>query len=107
MTAPRLTQQSLTLLSAFFGTQPFELSGADIARTTRLKSGTMYPILARLEEAGYLAGKWEEGDPNILRRPRRRYYHITADGEMAFREALIKMREYAGRVAWADLPGDS
>ena len=104
--APRLTKQSLALLGAFLGTRPFELSGTEIARTTRLKSGTIYPILARLEEAGYLAGKWEEGDASILKRPRRRYYRITPEGEAAFRNAVAEIREFAGR-AWESLQGGS
>jgi PadR family transcriptional regulator PadR len=101
--APRLTKPSLALLSAFLGSQPLQLSGADIARVTRLKSGTMYPILARLENAGYLASKWEEGDPSILGRPRRRYYRMTPEGEAAFRTAVAEIREYAGSAAWANL----
>lgn len=99
--APRLTKQSLAILGSFFGKLPFELSGAEIARTTRLKSGTMYPILARLGGAGYLSNRWEEGDPSILGRPRRRYYRIMPEGEAAFRKAMAEIREYAGGAAWA------
>ena len=57
-----------------------ELSGAEIAKHAKLASGTLYPILMRLEEAGWLKSRWEAGDPTLLGRPRRRLYRITAKG---------------------------
>jgi PadR family transcriptional regulator, regulatory protein PadR len=52
--------------------------GYDIAQRTGLRSGTLYPILARLAERGYLATKWEEDPPEG--RPRRHLYQLTGDG---------------------------
>ena len=57
-----------------------ELSGAEIGRFAKLASGTLYPILLRLEEAGWLASRWEVEDPRELRRPRRRFYRVTGVG---------------------------
>jgi DNA-binding PadR family transcriptional regulator len=76
-----------------------ELSGADIAAASKLKSGTLYPILARLEEAGWLSSRWEAGDPVTLGRPRRRYYRVTAEGAKNVRAVA---RDFApiGRLAW-------
>jgi PadR family transcriptional regulator PadR len=42
----------------------------------RLKEGTLYPALHRLERDGLIAGKWE-ASPNGQYR---RYYHITPLG---------------------------
>ena len=39
-----------------------------------------YPILFRLERAGWLESRWEDGDPKALGRPRRRLYQVTALG---------------------------
>jgi DNA-binding PadR family transcriptional regulator len=51
--------------------------------------GTLYRALERLEKAGLLASRWE--DPSMAAsedRPRRRLYHITAEGEAAVQQAL-------------------
>lgn len=42
--------------------------------------GTLYKALARLEQQGLLASRWE--DPGVAaeeRRPQRRLYHVTAE----------------------------
>ena len=52
--------------------------GYDIARRTGLKSGTLYPILARLAERGYLDARWEQEQP--AGRPRRHAYRLTEAG---------------------------
>ena len=63
--------------------------GFDIMDRTELPSGTVYPALSRLERDGYLKSQWEDlekahGD----RRPPRRYYRITTEGERALAGAL-------------------
>ena len=58
-------------------------SGAEIARQTALFTGTLYPLLLRLEGAGWLSSEWEAGDPKELGRPRRRFYSVTAKGQEA------------------------
>lgn len=55
--------------------------GLEIAKAAKLPTGTIYPILARLEEAGCLVSEWEQVDPAEEGRPRRRYYRLTAPGE--------------------------
>ena len=49
--------------------------------------GTLYKALGRLEKTGYLASRWEDPGPVDLGRPRRRLYHVTAEGEHAFATA--------------------
>jgi DNA-binding PadR family transcriptional regulator len=75
------------------------ISGADIARVTDLASGTLYPILLRLELAGWLESNWEDGDPRELGRPRRRLYWMTGVGfrkaKSAFRELVVPLKEFA------------
>jgi len=56
--------------------------GFDVMDATGLPSGTVYPLLRRLEHEGLVRADWE--DAAIARgeqRPPRRYYEITADGE--------------------------
>jgi PadR family transcriptional regulator, regulatory protein PadR len=76
------------------------LSGAEIGRSTKLQTGTLYPILARLERAQWLASRWEDGDPHTLGRPRRRLYWITPLGMLNTREAVHELQTVFGNVAW-------
>ena len=63
--------------------------GFDVLDATGLPSGTVYPILRRLEVAGLVKSRWEA--VQIARdegRPPRRYYELTGAGAEALREAL-------------------
>jgi PadR family transcriptional regulator, regulatory protein PadR len=93
---PQLTAQTLDVLGTF--ASHLQASGAEIGRMTKLKSGTLYPILFRLEKAGWLESNWEDGDPTVLGRPRRRLYRITGLGVKKGQEAYSKftpLRELA------------
>ena len=63
--------------------------GFDIIDATGLRSGTVYPILRRLEDAGLVSSRWERA-PRARQegRPPRRYYELTGAGSEAVREAL-------------------
>lgn len=77
---PRLTKPSLQILQFFAHEPRSEFSGAEIRRTLKISTGTLYPILLRFEEAGLLKSRWEDVIPQEIGRPRRRLYRITADG---------------------------
>lgn len=85
---PRLTFQSMRVLDAFLRDHQAKLAGADIHSVTGLPSGTLYPILARFESAGWLKSEWENVDPAEAQRPRRRYYSITPQGIAKASESL-------------------
>jgi len=98
---PRLTTQTLKVLGVLMSRKQGEFSGADIARTTQLASGTLYPILLRLEQAGWAASRWEDGDPRELGRPRRRFYKVTGIGASKARSAFREMKVFTqGALAW-------
>jgi PadR family transcriptional regulator len=97
---PRMTTQTLRVLGAFTTSQPDELSGAEIAKRTGLQSGTLYPILARLEDAEWLESKWEAGDPRELGRPRRRLYQLTGFGAKSARAAYREVSVMIGGLRW-------
>jgi PadR family transcriptional regulator PadR len=88
----RVTYQGLKVLRAFVDAYSdnvrTRLAGADIMRAAHLSSGTMYPLLVRLEKAGIIAGDWEDDDPERLGRPLRRLYRLTPSGMQFAREAL-------------------
>ena len=65
--------------------------GFDIMSATGLASGTIYPLLRRLERAGCVVARWE--DDRIAQRegrPRRRHYRITARGRQTLEAALAR-----------------
>jgi PadR family transcriptional regulator, regulatory protein PadR len=79
-TPVRMSLQTLRVLEAFLENPTQPLSGADVQKRASLASGTLYPILLRLESAGWFASQWEDIDPAEAGRPRRRFYRLTAGG---------------------------
>jgi PadR family transcriptional regulator, regulatory protein PadR len=73
----RLSPQTLLVLGVLL-VEPREWKyGYDISRNTRLKSGTLYPILMRLADRRLLETRWETPDPG---RPPRHMYRFTPEG---------------------------
>jgi DNA-binding PadR family transcriptional regulator len=70
--------------------------GFDIMEETGLTSGTIYPALDRIEGLGFARSEWEESRiAHEGKRPARRYYQITRDGEKALATALERYRSLA------------
>jgi PadR family transcriptional regulator, regulatory protein PadR len=97
----RITGPLLKVLGTLTSSGGAELSGADIARVTKIASGTLYPILFRLERAGWLESRWESVDSRAVARPRRRLYRTSALGERSLRATVEDLQQTFGRVAWA------
>ena len=67
--------------------------GFDIMAVTGLASGTVYPALRRLENADYVASKWErQSIAQAEQRPPRKYYEVTKAGRTALAEARQRFR---------------
>lgn len=67
--------------------------GFEIMRAAHLPSGTVYPLLRRLEADGLLESSWENAqDAHAEGRPPRRYYQATPEGRAALAEAREKLR---------------
>jgi DNA-binding PadR family transcriptional regulator len=75
-----MTRQTQLVLRALLDSPTPKMYGLEIAKVCGLASGTLYPILARLELDGWLYSHWEKADPVAEGRPRRRYYWLTVDG---------------------------
>jgi len=92
-----MTSPTLKVLRELISGSSNGISGAEIARLTGLASGTLYPILFRLEKSGWLTSRWEEVIPSEVKRPRKRLYTFTGLGEAetraAFREILPDLKE--------------
>jgi len=73
--------------------------GFDIMDATELPSGTVYPILGRLERDGYVRSRWESQTvAQREKRPPRRYYEITASGSRALSASLEHYHTLGGRI---------
>ena len=85
-----MTIPTQLVLRALLADPARELYGAEIAAEAGLPSGTVHPILARLEGVQWLESQWEDIDPRAEGRPARRYYRLTASGAEAARTALAR-----------------
>jgi PadR family transcriptional regulator PadR len=79
--------------------------GFDIMDATNLPSGTVYPILRRLEREDMVTSEWEaEGVAQSEQRPPRRYYALTSEGLKVFEQTAERYRP-AGAIAPRDPRG--
>lgn len=90
MTAPKLTLLSLKVLRHLL--RCTQASGSDMLRALDVASGSLYPVLHRLEQAGWLSSKWEDIDPVKVGRPRRCYYSLTSERRAKAKAALEEVR---------------
>lgn len=108
----RMTVQTQLVLRALLDRPTAQHYGLELCERTGLPSGTVYPIVARLEQVGWLESQWEDPEAHVAAgRPRRRYYRLTEDGAERGRVALAKAyerrrgRRGSERAAGWDLPG--
>jgi PadR family transcriptional regulator, regulatory protein PadR len=59
--------------------------GYELCRQADIKSGTLYPLLMRLEAQGFLEAEWQL--PTERGRPPRHAYRLTTAGHRLAREA--------------------
>lgn len=86
----RVTRATLDVLEALMGPDE-ELYGLRIAQNAGRKVGSVYPILARLEEAGWVESSWEREERGD-RGPRRRFYRFSPEGLETARTLLTERR---------------
>jgi PadR family transcriptional regulator len=104
---PRMTLQTQLVLRAALEDPTREWYGLQMCEATGLPSGTVYPIIARLEKQHWIESRWEDPEEHVSEgRPRRRYYTLTEDGAEHARLALA--RAYRGRQTsarpWGSIP---
>jgi PadR family transcriptional regulator len=101
---PRMTLPTQLVLRTLLEEPTRERYGLELGQAAGLPSGTIHPILARLERMGWLESAWGDADPHEQGRPRRRYYRLTPDGAERARNALA--RAYTSTTAISRLrPG--
>lgn len=84
--AIRLTTTTRAVMEALLQGEP--MWGYRLSDATNLGPGTVYPILKRLEAAGWVEGTWEVAMP--VDRPRRCTYIVTDKGAREYAAALAR-----------------
>src|SRR3954452_25254420 len=97
---PRMSQSTLAVLRVLVDARGERCYGVEIGKAAGVASGTLYPILDRLTREGWLDASWEKLDPSETGRPRRRYYKLTALGEVAAIRALQAAQARTTPLSW-------
>jgi DNA-binding PadR family transcriptional regulator len=79
--------QTSQVLQAFLDAPEDETYGFELVKVTGLPSGSVYPILRRLEENGLVKAREEVIDPDALRPRIRIFYRLTSAGRAFAGEA--------------------
>lgn len=95
----RVTGPLLKVLGALLVDPARDTYGLELVRATGLKSGTLYPLLDRLEADGLVTSRWEQAEPSKLGRPRRRLYRLTGHGVHEARQIMLE--HSVGDLRWA------
>ncbi|MEU0529216.1 PadR family transcriptional regulator [Amycolatopsis tolypomycina] len=99
MAGPRMTPQTIAVLRVLLEDPAAPRYGLDIARVSGLKTGTLHPILRRLEQAGLIESFWEDpADHEDEGRPRRRYYRFAGHGATTAYQAVARADAAAAGV---------
>ncbi|MEV6445105.1 PadR family transcriptional regulator [Amycolatopsis sp. NPDC051716] len=79
----------VVLLDGF--AQGEDVHGWAIMKTIKRSGPTVYGVLDRLEDIGWVTGRWEDSPPES-NKPRRRFYRLTPHGESAARALVAERR---------------
>jgi PadR family transcriptional regulator, regulatory protein PadR len=101
-----MTIPTQLVLRALLADPSKELYGVEIGQAAGLPSGTVHPILARLEGVGWLGISLGGDRPTHRGGPARRYYRLTPDGLELARAALARAYSATARPAWLRPLGD-
>jgi PadR family transcriptional regulator PadR len=86
----RITIQTLQVLQVLLDDPADQHYGLKISERSGLPTGSIYPILARLEAAEWVISNWEDLDESAAGRRRRRYYTLTPDGAQRAEQELMR-----------------
>jgi PadR family transcriptional regulator, regulatory protein PadR len=106
----RMTLQTQLVLRALLDEPAQQRYGLELCDLVGLPSGTIYPILARLERVGWVDSAWEDPAAHEQAgRPRRRFYRFTPDGADQARVALARAHQPRTRpsVGWRFAQSDA
>ncbi len=92
----RITPATVDVLAALLG-ESEPVWGLLVVKATGRPAGSVYPILERLEGAGWVTSAWESDSDRAG--PRRRLYELTGEGVGAARAAIAHLEAVARKRA--------
>jgi len=95
----RITLQTLQVLRVLLTDPMDEHYGLEISRESGLPTGSIYPILTRLETAEWVTSAWENIDESAQGRRRRRYYRLTGEGAKCAQDEVAKAHQLLSPTA--------
>lgn len=97
----RMTVQTQLVLRVLLDEPTGERYGLELSELTGLPTGTVYPILARLERVGWVDSSWEDAAVHeSAGRPRRRFYRLTTDGAAQAADAIANATRPRRTPGW-------
>ncbi|MEV0353850.1 helix-turn-helix transcriptional regulator [Nonomuraea sp. NPDC050680] len=98
---PRMTLQTMLVLEEMLSDPTKRRYGLELCEKTAQPSGTIYPILARLErEFGWIERRKESAAEHLAQGRRARYYYtLTEKGALRARAALERAERSRGPAA--------
>ena len=93
-----LSKHAHALLAALLAAGDRWSHGYELASLTGISSGTLYPLLIRLEAQGYLSAEWQQ--PVASGRPPRHAYRLTAAGRRLARAEAAALDQAASVAGW-------
>ena len=90
MNTPRMSPETLRVLQSFLERATDWRYGYELSRETKLKSGTLYPILMRLEKYKLLEARWVATQDGV---PQRHTYRLTPNGLELAKTQLTEARQ--------------
>jgi PadR family transcriptional regulator PadR len=107
LSEPRMTLPTQLVLGVLLSDPDGQHYGLAISKQVGRQTGSIYPILARLERAGWVTSQREDIDPAAEGRRPRRYYKLT---ELGRQRASVELAETVRRITpqwpgWRPAPG--
>jgi PadR family transcriptional regulator, regulatory protein PadR len=99
----RTSAATLAVLQAFLANPSEDFYGSELMARCDMRSGTIYPILARLEMCGWLESNWNDIEVDGGLRLRRRTYRLSHVGQAVALKAVADRRPSAPLVHWVHL----
>jgi PadR family transcriptional regulator PadR len=93
MTEVRITVAVARVLREFLADPSEARYGYELMQLTGFPSGKLYPVLSRLERAGWLTKEREDVAPELVGRPPRRLYRLSAHGAASARCELALLSQ--------------
>jgi PadR family transcriptional regulator, regulatory protein PadR len=93
MSDVRVTVAVARILREFVADASEPRYGYELMQSTGFPSGKLYPILARLQQAGWVSREREQIDTATAGRPARYFYRLTPGGAEAARSELAVLAE--------------